>query len=113
MSTQNDQNFRPEDRQTIVCLYCAKPQEVSRRAMTITCKFCSKSLKLEDITIKGLAGSFGPVASALGGGSDGNAAADLAKAGAQANAQALSEEERQQAAVLQNMLQRRKRGAFA
>lgn len=67
----------------------------------------------KDITIKGLAGSFGPVASALGGGSDDKAAADLARAGAQANAQALSEEERQQAAVLQNMLQRRKRGAFA
>lgn len=67
----------------------------------------------KDITIKGLAGSFGPVASALGGGSDGQAAADLAKAGAQANAQALSDEERQQVAVLQNMLQRRKRGAFA
>lgn len=67
----------------------------------------------KDITFKGLAGSFGPVASALGGGSDDKAAADLARAGAQANAQALSEEERQQAAVLQNMLQRRKRGAFA
>lgn len=67
----------------------------------------------KDITIKGLAGSFGPVASALGGDSDGKAAAELAKAGARANAQALSEEERQQAAVLQSMLQRRKRGAFA
>ena len=38
----------PEDRSTIVCLYCNKPQEVSRRAMTVTCRFCSKSLKLED-----------------------------------------------------------------
>ena len=42
----------PEDRQTIVCLYCHKPQEVARRAMSVTCKFCHKPLKLEDIAIK-------------------------------------------------------------
>ena len=41
-----------EDRQTITCLFCGKPQEVGRRAMSITCKFCHKSLKLEDIAIK-------------------------------------------------------------
>jgi hypothetical protein len=38
----------PDDRSTIVCLYCNKPQEVSRKAMSVTCKFCNKSLKLED-----------------------------------------------------------------
>ena len=38
-----------DDRQTIVCLHCGKPQEVGRKAMSITCKFCNKSLKLEDI----------------------------------------------------------------
>ena len=42
----------PDDRITIVCLYCAKPQEISRRAMTVTCKFCNKSLRIEDIRIK-------------------------------------------------------------
>jgi len=42
----------PDDRLTIVCLHCDKPQEVGRKAMSITCKFCSKSLKLEDIPIK-------------------------------------------------------------
>jgi hypothetical protein len=41
-----------EDRQTIKCLYCQKPQEVARRAISITCKFCHKPLKLEDIAIK-------------------------------------------------------------
>ena len=41
-----------EDRQTILCLFCGKQQEVGRRAMSITCKFCHKSLKLEDIAIK-------------------------------------------------------------
>jgi hypothetical protein len=40
-----------EDRATIVCLHCAKPQEVGRKAKTITCRFCYKSLKLEDIKI--------------------------------------------------------------
>ena len=42
----------PEDRATIVCLYCGKPQEVSRRAVTVTCKFCNRSLKLTDEPIK-------------------------------------------------------------
>ncbi|HEY0008603.1 MAG TPA: polymer-forming cytoskeletal protein [Tepidisphaeraceae bacterium] len=37
---------------TIVCLYCAKSQEVSRRAMQITCKYCYKSLRIEDVVIK-------------------------------------------------------------
>jgi len=41
-----------DDRQTIRCLYCGKPQEVARRAMSVTCKFCHKPLKLEDIPIK-------------------------------------------------------------
>jgi hypothetical protein len=38
----------PDDAVTVVCLYCNKPQEVGRKAKTITCKFCSKSLQLED-----------------------------------------------------------------
>ena len=41
----------PEERATIVCLYCDKPQEVGRRALTVTCRFCNKALKLEDIRI--------------------------------------------------------------
>jgi hypothetical protein len=42
----------PGDRTTIVCLYCGKPQEIGRKALTITCKFCNKSLKLEDLAFK-------------------------------------------------------------
>src|SRR5205809_4106260 len=43
------QNLQPsEDRATIVCLHCGKPQEVGRKAMSITCKFCNKPNKLED-----------------------------------------------------------------
>lgn len=42
----------PDDRQTITCLYCAQPQEVSRRALTITCRHCHKSLRVEDVVIK-------------------------------------------------------------
>lgn len=41
-----------DDRATIVCLYCGKPQEVGRRAQTVTCKFCYKSLQLKDLNIK-------------------------------------------------------------
>lgn len=42
----------PDDRITIVCLYCNQPQEIARRALTITCRFCNKSLRIEDIKIK-------------------------------------------------------------
>jgi hypothetical protein len=38
----------PDDRQTITCLYCGKPQEISRKAVSVTCKFCNKALKLQD-----------------------------------------------------------------
>jgi len=41
----------PSDRTAILCLHCGKPQEVGRKAMSVTCKFCSKSLKLEDVKI--------------------------------------------------------------
>jgi len=41
-----------EDRQAITCLYCGRIQEVGRRAMSVTCKYCHKSLKLEDVSFK-------------------------------------------------------------
>ena len=43
---------KPDDAVSIPCLYCRKPLEVGRKAMTITCKHCHKSLKLEDIQFK-------------------------------------------------------------
>lgn len=39
------------DRSTIYCIYCDKPQDVSTRAQSITCKFCYKPLKLKDESI--------------------------------------------------------------
>lgn len=42
----------PDDRSTIVCLYCNKSQEVGKKALSVTCKYCHKSLKLEDIRFK-------------------------------------------------------------
>jgi len=42
----------PDDRQTIVCFHCDKPQEVSRKAMSVTCKFCYKRLTLNDEVIQ-------------------------------------------------------------
>jgi hypothetical protein len=45
-------NPAPDDRMTIVCLHCDKPQEIGRKAMSITCRFCHKSLRIEDLTVK-------------------------------------------------------------
>lgn len=42
----------PSDRHTIACLYCGKTQEIGKRAMVVTCKFCHKTLKLEDLAYK-------------------------------------------------------------
>ena len=41
----------PDDKQVIVCLHCNRQQEVGRKAMSMTCKFCHKSLKLDDIRL--------------------------------------------------------------
>ena len=41
-----------DDRISIVCYHCDKPQEVSRKAQSLTCKYCYKSLKLKDESIQ-------------------------------------------------------------
>ena len=54
MPSPNEQNLSAGptgDRSTIYCIYCDKPQEVSTRAQSITCKFCYKPLKLKDEAI--------------------------------------------------------------
>ena len=46
----NDSTIQPSDeRAWVVCLHCNKPQEVSRRAMSVTCKHCYKPLNLSDV----------------------------------------------------------------
>ena len=56
MPLSTDYNVAPsggaDDRQTIVCLYCNKSQEVGRKAISVTCKFCYKPLKLKDEVVK-------------------------------------------------------------
>lgn len=42
----------PEDRITVICLHCEKPMEVPRKAISFTCKFCHKALRLEDVRFK-------------------------------------------------------------
>lgn len=42
----------PDDRTSIICLYCERAQEVGRKAMSITCKYCHKPLRLEDLRFK-------------------------------------------------------------
>jgi hypothetical protein len=41
-----------DDQIGIVCLHCKKAQQVARRALSVTCRFCNKSLRLEDMAIK-------------------------------------------------------------
>lgn len=48
----NEANISPEERSTVVCLHCNKPQDVGRRAQSITCKHCYKRLELKDEQIK-------------------------------------------------------------
>jgi hypothetical protein len=42
----------PDDRTSISCLHCGKTIEIGRKALSVTCKFCHKPLKLEDVQIK-------------------------------------------------------------
>ncbi len=41
-----------DDRATITCLHCGHSQPAARKAMTVVCKYCHKSLRLEDLPIK-------------------------------------------------------------
>ncbi len=43
----------PDDRITVICYHCGKGNEVGRKAMSVTCKFCYKSLNLQDLPFKG------------------------------------------------------------
>ena len=43
----------PDETFVAACLECGKDNEVSRRALTVTCRHCFKPLRLEDITVKG------------------------------------------------------------
>jgi hypothetical protein len=41
-----------DDRTTIICLHCGQSQPAARKALTVVCKYCHKSLRLEDLPIK-------------------------------------------------------------
>ena len=45
-------NFKASDTQQIICYHCGHPQEVGRRAQTVTCKKCNKPLQVGDLKIK-------------------------------------------------------------
>ena len=55
-----ERNFPPpsqsDDRISVLCYHCDKPQEVSRKAQSLTCRYCYKSLKLSDEAIHQYAG---------------------------------------------------------
>ena len=46
---RNVTSSQSDDRISVVCYHCDKPQDVSRKAQSLTCKFCYKSLKLQDV----------------------------------------------------------------
>jgi bactofilin len=41
-----------DDPQSVQCIYCRGTQQISSRAITITCKHCNKTLKIESLTIR-------------------------------------------------------------
>jgi hypothetical protein len=41
-----------DDGQTVVCLHCGQSQSISRKALSVVCRFCHKSLRMEDLPIK-------------------------------------------------------------
>jgi cytoskeletal protein CcmA (bactofilin family) len=45
----------PTQGRVVVCIYCRRPQEVGTLAMSIPCRFCHRSLALEDVRIAGYA----------------------------------------------------------
>jgi cytoskeletal protein CcmA (bactofilin family) len=45
-------NIKTPETKRIVCYHCGTPQDVSRRAQTVTCRKCSKGLQISDIKVK-------------------------------------------------------------
>lgn len=45
-------SFSSEDKQRVVCIHCHHPNEISRRAISVTCQSCRKSLRLDEVRIK-------------------------------------------------------------
>jgi hypothetical protein len=41
-----------DDRVGLVCLHCGQSQEIARKALTVVCKYCHKSLRMDDLPIK-------------------------------------------------------------
>lgn len=41
-----------EDKQRVVCIHCHQMNEISRRAVSVTCTHCRKALRLEEVRIK-------------------------------------------------------------
>jgi bactofilin len=42
----------PENGRTIRCLHCRQSQQVSLRAISVTCRFCNRLLKVEPVVIR-------------------------------------------------------------
>ncbi len=53
MASSPLQTGKSDDRVTVNCLYCERPNELARRTMTFTCRHCNKALRLEDLRFAG------------------------------------------------------------
>lgn len=40
-----------DDRQVIRCIYCQLPQQVSHRALSVSCKYCHRAMRVEALTV--------------------------------------------------------------
>ena len=48
-----------DDRLSIVCLHCGKGQEIAKRAMSVTCRFCNERYVLDRAELGLLLGTVG------------------------------------------------------
>jgi hypothetical protein len=48
-----DSSSTPDEKVLVNCLECGKENEVSARALTVTCRHCYKPLRLENIDVRG------------------------------------------------------------
>jgi hypothetical protein len=39
------------DRKIIRCIYCQLPQPVSQRALSVSCKYCHRAMRVESLTV--------------------------------------------------------------
>ncbi len=44
--------FSSDEKQRVVCIHCNHTNEISRKAISVTCQSCRKALRLEEVRVK-------------------------------------------------------------